>query len=496
MTGGLDVSVDPVFLLDKSSPNLENIYLDKSLVKKQLGWRNFSANSVTGTVLLIDSFPMASGTTHALFVTDKKAYRYNQSNDAFIDLTVGSNFTGNETDGFCGCPAFTAAGNDVYLLTNGLDPIKAWTGSGNFANQTGWTSYPAKQVIYWKNRLIAGGVTDAGTFNPWRIKWSIAGNIANITGTGSGEVNLVDTTDWITALTIMKDKLFVIKERSIWELEYVGGTTVFTPSIKVEHVGSFAGSSVVVLDEEMIFYGSDNIYLFDGFSLNSIGDQIFPQLYEAKDRIINASQAGKFVAEYIEELKTYMISMVHKDKNIPDVIFRYNFDNNAWTKETKEITAIGYFDIVTYAAWSDLTDIWSALTWTWKDRDLPPGAPTTLVGDSTGHIYEDDRLTTSTEYMCYETKDFIFGHAVRWVEVRLIAKLGAFRISYSTDSGTTWSNPKEFALASNWTEYTHYLNLTSQSIRFKVESEASELEIKWIEPWYLPRARSKTLVTA
>jgi len=395
-----------------------------------------------------------------------------------------------------------ANGADAYVLTNGVDPIKYWEGGGaNFANLGEWASETilAGDVVYFKNRLIAGNLSVNGTASPRRCHWSVAGDIANVTGTGSGFTTLADTSDWIVCFAIMKDKLFVIKERSIWELEYVGGTTVFTPAIRIDGVGSYSANSVIPLDEEMILYGTDNVYLFDGFSLRPAGGSIYPLLYETEERIVNVGLAQKVAAAYIEELKVYMMSLVHKDKTIPDLVFRYDFDLKAWTKETKEMTAIGYFDIENYTSWSDLTDNWEDLTFIWITRQLAPRSPTTLIGNSDGELLEDDRLTTSTAYMCYETKDFIFNHAVRWAEFRMLVTGGPFQVSYSTDAGSTWSNPYTFAVLSDWDECSLPLNLTSRKIRFKlecVEGDATDFQIKWIEPWYIPRSRSKDLVTA
>jgi len=78
LTGGLDVSVDAVFLTDKSSPNLRNVWFDKGLVRKGLGWAAFGSGlPLAGTVMLIDTFPMQSGTLHYLFATVDWVYRYN-----------------------------------------------------------------------------------------------------------------------------------------------------------------------------------------------------------------------------------------------------------------------------------------------------------------------------------------------------------------------------------------------------------------------------------
>ena len=506
ITGGLDTSVDPTYLMDKASPNLQNIYLHDQLIKKGLGWRDLSANNCGGTVMYMDSFPMRSGTTHSLFFTPANAYRYHLANDTFDDLTTANTMSGNDTDNIYGCIALDAAGNDTYIWFNGKDPMLSWDGntSANFVSlpaanvANGWANQTitAKCGTYYKSRLVVAHTIENGAIQPWRVRWSVSGNIANCGGAGSGFVELAETADWITGMALMRDKLFIIKERSIWEMEYVGGATVFTPMMRINGVGSYAPSSVIVLDEKMIFYGNDNFYLFDGFSLTPIGKQIYSQLYEAETRLVNAAKANVSTAAYIEELKTYIIALVHKDKNVPDLIYRYDFDNEAWTMERREVTAFGYFDVLTYTMWSDLTGLWNEQTWAWRDRDLPPGAPTTLIGDSTGKIYEDDRITKSTEYMCYETKDFTFEHAVRWTEFRMQIKGGPFDVFYSTDGGTSWAMSKTFAVQTTWSEYVWYINVTSQRIRFKLESTAEDLWIKWLEPWFIPRTRSKTLVTA
>ena len=55
LTGGLDISADAVFLVDKASPHLRNVRFDKGLIKKGLGYVAFGAGFTafdTGLVLL------------------------------------------------------------------------------------------------------------------------------------------------------------------------------------------------------------------------------------------------------------------------------------------------------------------------------------------------------------------------------------------------------------------------------------------------------------
>jgi len=139
---------------------------------------------------------------------------------------------------------------------------------------------------------------------------------------------------------------------------------------------------------------------------------------------------------------------------------------------------------------------WNEQNWIWMEKALPAGAPSTLIGDSGGYVYEDDRLTKSEDYMCFETKDWMFQHNQRLTEFHIQAKGGPFNCYYSLDQGLTWSPVKTFAVSTDWTEYVWWLNFTCQHIRLRIESYAEDFEIKWIEPWYIPRVRSKSLSTS
>ena len=110
-----------------------------------------------------------------------------------------------------------------------------------------------------------------------------------------------------------------------------------------------------------------------------------------------------------------------------------------------------------------------------------------------GTVWADDRSVTGTEVLSFDTKDFLFGHACRVVECRVEARKGAFTLYYSFDSGTTWSAGETFGLQANWHEFVSYMNSTTQTVRFRVTSSAREFEMRWIEPWYLPRTRSVVL---
>lgn len=492
MTGGLNVNIDPTFLVDKESPDLLNVRFDKGLIRKDLAFSNFGTGlPLDGTVLLIDQFPLQSGTTYTVLVTDKQTYKYVSANDTYSSIQ-DSNFTGDADNWIDSAVTLDANAADIWVLTNGKDPVKKWTGSGNIANLGGLANVAAKSLAVFKNRLILGGTTESGTACPSRIRWSVVADPEDYANTGSGFIDLVDTPDWVVGFCGLKDKLFILKERSIWELVYVGGSNVFEPSLRIDAIGTFSPHTVVTLGDELVIYGSDNIYLFDGISVEPIGTQIYPLLYETDSKIVNSSKINRAVATYIEEIKEFWLS-VPTYGEIPDTLFKYNFDANSWTRKNLEITSFGFYEVPSGTPWTDLSSNWSSQTWNWLDKNLSSGAPTTLIGNYTGYVKEDDRITGDSSTMYFQTKDFTFEHASRVEEFRILAKGGPFYVSHSLDGGSSWSDSKLFPVSTAYTEYSYTINLTCQRIRFKIETTAEDLDIKWMEPWYIPRKRTKGL---
>jgi hypothetical protein len=670
LTKGINVSLTPLLLADQESPNLQNVRFDKGILKKELGSRPFGKGVLDGYVMHIDSFPMRSGSVHDLFVTPTTVYHL-QSNGSFLSK-VTTSLTGTEDDNFSSATGLDASGNDIFILTNGVDDIQKWDGgAGDFTDLGGLTTILAKFVIFYQNRLILGWTTESGTKCPTRCRWSVLGDPEDFSGAGSGFVELIDTTDWVTGFCYFKNRLFVIKERSIWELIYVGGTTVFSPYRVVDGVGSYI--EVIGLGDVLVIYGTDSVYLYDGYSLTPISDQIYPLLYETDSKIVNFDKISRARAAYIEELEEYWLS-VPTQGSVPDTIFKYNFGTQSWMVTKREVTAFGYYSVTSTELWSEQTANWNTKEGFWMVDKATSGAPTTLFGDSNGCIVEDDRTTKKLEKwvfppahdanyvasyndqganyrpwlatdpskslvgaaagncwlsqvgyygnerfhvdlgsakkvtriyyenfhdagantnrgvkaftfwgsndanafadlvyannanwtqlpttassldpsstagmlsrhansniaepryfdvtnansyryyalkcancwgsthsmgfrrlsfqvadiptLIYETKDFKWGHAHRITEVRIQAKGGNFTSSYSLNEGANWSDPKAFANSSNFVEYVHELNKTAKSLRVRIESEDEELEVKWIEPWYIERKRTTSL---
>jgi hypothetical protein len=539
-----------------------------------------TANHLDDYLMHIDSFPTYLGTTYTLFNTPKWTYSL-QSDGSFKVLNTVP-FTGAANNNFYTTVALDANGQDLFLITNGIDPIYKWDASnfallGGMANAVGTiqlgagganyvaneiltiqqansannatarvdsvangvvtgvtllnrgANYAAanglattasangsnctlnilatggslrgKYIIPFKSRLILAQCTEDGFANPTRVRWSVAGDIEDYIGAGSGFVDLSETPDWILGLCLFKGRLLVFKESSIWELVYVGGTTVFTPALLVATVGATTGQSILALRDKVVFLSTDGVYTYDLYNLKTISDLIYQLLYPTETRIFNLSKVYCTRVAYIEELDELWMSIPTVGE-IPDTVLKYNFLYKSWVKRPQEVTAFGYYQVESGGAWKDQTATWENYVGDWVSRVLASGAPTTLMGDSLGYVYEDDRLTTSGDTFNFETKDWILpvegtrlAAGMRIVEVHIEARGGPFFASYSMDGGATWSTPHEFLYSAVFSECVLYMNEVTQMVRVRITSTATQLDIRWIEPWVLERKRALSIVT-
>ncbi len=401
------------------------------------------------------------------------------------DIRGVKEFTGDEDN-----IVFSTTLNDTYITVNGKDAIQKWTGSGTLADLAGSPPTCAKTICAFQNRLLLGGTTETGTDYPQRMRWSSAGTIETWSGGTSGYIDLTDTVDWVMHLKLLKGKCMCYKDYSIWEILYIGGTAIFKPELRVNGSGTMAPNTIVDRGETHVFYSDGNIIEFDGFHVITLADQIVPLLYETGSKVISLATVGRATSLILEEIQTYLLCFPEEE-----ILFKYNFKTKSWMRyNSKPIYALGYYySSATLPTWTTASGIWSTYRGSWAYRNLPANAPTTLMGWDTGQTYEDDRVTLSTSEMVWVTKDFYFTHSNRLTEVRVTFRYGGFTLYYSIDGGISYTSLSTFAYEADWTEGVKYLNITTQRIRFKISTSETRIEVRWIEPWYIPRVRSKTL---
>ncbi len=494
LTGGLDLSLDAMLITDSQSPNLELVRFHKGILKKDLGFLDF-ANTLSEVPMHMDTFYEVDGTEHLMCWSVDYTYRY--SSGSWTKITGCNTWTGDEDNIFYSVIMPDSAGTLIIISGNGKDAPQKWDGT-TWAALGGWG---AGNVIPWylitfRNYLISIGSTESGTQCPFRIRWSNTADPENISSGLAKFFDLVDTVDWCVGAVLMEDRCLIIKERSIWELIHIGGADVFEARLVIDGVGSYCIKSVISLGSEIIFFGSDDVYLFDGVQLESIGTQMFPLFYDTETKIVNHSKIHRACAIYVEELAEYWLCLPTSGET-SDWLVKYNFDNKAWSQRDLQVNCWGYYSAQeTPDVWTDWSSAWNSGDYDepWRRKALPGSAPITLYGDHSKKFYQDDRLEPSSGEMIWESKDWLFAHGERILEIRYYVRGDDFEVCYSTDGGLSYSTWETLSPDSNvFKECVQYLNFTCQTFRVKIRTSDNNFELKWIEPWYIPRQRSKEL---
>lgn len=355
-----------------------------------------------------------------------------------------------------------------WIMTNGVDELWKWTGSGSDTLTqlitefpSGVTSLTCKNLIEFKDHLLLLDVSEDGDRYPQRVRWSDTADPCDFLN-GNASYQDLSGADWIsTAVKFKGDYLVIFKERSIWVGYATGDSDIFQFDQRTAGVGCAASKTVELLGDEIIFLGWDDVYVFNGIDYESISSAIQEELFDSLD----PGAIDKCFGVVIEEQKEYWLFVPSLGSDYCDTAWVFNYGLNKWTRHdfgavdgtTNGISFYGYYEKQTTLTIGDLQGTIGEQTWRFGDREVLEAAPTTLFGDTDGYVYEYDRLVSNDDGTTidawFSTKDFMFTQLMeRQVILRIDVYFdggGDLKVAYSTDRGSTWSD--ETTLSGNFT---------------------------------------------
>lgn len=177
----------------------------------------------------------------------------------------------------------TALANVSYINRSDRVPVFRVNGSGvNFADLTNWDStWRAASVRAFGDQLIAMNLTEGSTSYPTRIRFSniaTAGTVpdswdATDTTKSAGFNDIVQMTTPIVDGSSLGSNFIVYSEDQVWMMEFVGGQFIFNFRKLFADVGLINQNCVVEIEGKHYCFGTDDIYIHDGSSYQSIADQ-------------------------------------------------------------------------------------------------------------------------------------------------------------------------------------------------------------------------------
>lgn len=273
-----------------------------------------STNALTNRCQGFASFKSSSGNITSFAGDKTKLYRY-QSN-TFTDVSGGTTFsTPAENDW-----NLTQFGNYI-IASNGADAPQVW----ELDNSSAWTALGGTPPTFWHSAVVRNFVvTGWQATNRNRLQWSSIGNHASWTvGTDQADVETLFDTAEITGL-VGGEFGIVFGLRKIFQLNFVGGSSIFQIRTIEQERGCIAHGSLITVGNMSYFLSQDGFAKTDGESTQLIGENKIDDFF---DNDVDPANLLRITSGHdpLNKLIFWSYPSTNSSNGNPDKILVYNY---------------------------------------------------------------------------------------------------------------------------------------------------------------------------
>jgi hypothetical protein len=349
------------------------------------------------------------------------AYIFSAGTGQFQEFIPGTTWTGNDSDFFWSTNYWVGDGPlKIFWVTNfsgtGGDPIRftngtAWVNFSPQINVAGDTLNQCLVLLPFRGRLVAFNTLEgpnlAGS-TPFtnRIRWAAIGTpfttaVPGIVTTGinvnawrddiRGQGGFLDipTSEDIISVGFVRDNLVIYCERSTWQLRYTGRSIA---PFQIEKVNSELGSestfSAVQFDTSLVGIGDKGVVECDSFKSNRIDIKI-PDLVFRFNNNNNGTKRVHGIRDFQQRIAYWTYPLAENNSTYPDRRLVYNYENDSWAIFTDSFTTLGTHQPQSAKRWVDYpppdkNNLWKSLEFPWINR--PALFPAIVGGNQQGFV--------------------------------------------------------------------------------------------------------------
>lgn len=286
--------------------------------------------------------------------------------------------------------------NEISYITNDNDPIQKYEGTDltRFCIDLDVEAGPdndvtrCKLIFLVKSRIVIFEITEKGATYRQRARWC---DINDPDTWKNANYIDADTDQWIIGADFLANDLIVFFERSIWKFSYTADPYAPFRWDRIDSVeGCYAPMSLVAFSDEIFGVGPTALVGTDGREAYTI-DEKMPDFVVSWNVDSVPYCYGLVIEEEKQAWITYSSSSAsaHADGNIyPDKALILNYDDNSYSTYTLPAHSLGYSTLESDVTWNDVTDAWEDIDYSWDEKSLQAGFPTTLMGGRDGKIYQ------------------------------------------------------------------------------------------------------------
>ena len=255
---------------------------------------------------------------------------YEGSSLVWTDRSRGGGYTGTNRWRW-------AMFGDITLATNRSQPLQAAPSSGAFADIAG---APTAAIVATASGFVMVFDYNDGTDTPdgWFCSGAYDHTIwTPAIATQCANGRLVDSPGRITAGHPLGPDMVAYKASSMYLGRYAGGNIVWSWSRIPGDIGVSGQESVVVVQTQHFFVGTDDFYTYDGTVPRSIGAPVREWFFDDLNRTYQANIIG--VADPARDLVYWHYPSTASTSGACDSVIVYNYRQDKWGKLSASVEA-------------------------------------------------------------------------------------------------------------------------------------------------------------
>ena len=326
--GGLNLGVDESLLKTNESSNAENVDISTGVLQTGTGSKEYAVDKLNNIKTVMTYY--RNNVPMLIVSANGSLWKYQDNKYVFIAGGFKSDIWDSVN--------YQMFGEDVLILTNGVDNVKVYNGAIRDLKREGNNSDPNKEdnkapkgkfvEVHYERLFICSDEyvyiskdLDFDDFTTPVDEDNVETNqhgavIQNYTSDGSKAIGM----------KVVFDEIIIFKERSLYKI--FGSTpSSYQISTIFSNSGSIADNSIVATNKGAYFINNEGIYLYDGVNCNLVSQKILP-LFKGVTKEFLSNACATI------HNNNYVLALPSTNNKLNDYIIEYNLMDKIYTKKT------------------------------------------------------------------------------------------------------------------------------------------------------------------